>query len=206
MKYLKYMINRVLLYSSWFYFDPNRLDYRRVRFNPVIMLSLSLFIGSIFGYYFKTNVKILVDPEEYAIIVKEETNKSFSEEKLLQYLTDINIKFPKIVYAQAVLETGNFQSTIFRSNNNLFGMKEAKRRPTVSNGTELNHAYYETWKESVIDYALYQARYLSDVKTEEQYFEYLGKNYAEVPDYVNRVKNVISKIKITPTKMKYENK
>jgi hypothetical protein len=47
--------------------------------------------------------------------------------------------------------------------------------------------------DSVIDYALYSATYLSDIKTEGEYFEYLRQNYAEDKSYVTRLKALIKK-------------
>ena len=92
--------------------------------------------------------------------------------------------------AQAYLETGQFSSTIFKQNNNLFGMKEAKQRSTVSIGTRNNHAYYNTWAESVVDYALFYSTYLYSINTEEEYFQYLIQ-YAEDPSYIERLKEII---------------
>jgi flagellum-specific peptidoglycan hydrolase FlgJ len=75
----------------------------------------------------------------------------------------------------------------------MFGMKEAKLRANLAKGTNRGHAYYETWQESVIDYALYYSSYLRSIKTEGEYFEYLRQNYAEDPTYVQRLKQIISK-------------
>jgi hypothetical protein len=132
-------------------------------------------------------------PEERMIIIRE--NDKFSEEKFKEYLLQLNIRFPHIVYAQAVLETGNFASKIFKSNNNLFGMKEAKVRATTNLGTDLGHAMYGHWRESVVDYALFQCAFLTKIKTEEGYYEYLKENYAESPNYVSKVKELAKDFK-----------
>ena len=75
-------------------------------------------------------------------------------------------------------------------------MKQARIRPTTALGTNIGHAYYNDWKESVYDYALYQAAYLRKIKSEEQYFEYLGSYYAEAKHYVKALKKVIKKNKL----------
>jgi flagellum-specific peptidoglycan hydrolase FlgJ len=75
----------------------------------------------------------------------------------------------------------------------MFGMKEAKLRANLAKGTNRGHAYYETWQESVIDYALYYSSYLRSINTEGEYFEYLRQNYAEDPTYVQRLKQIINK-------------
>jgi uncharacterized FlgJ-related protein len=127
------------------------------------------------------------------IIIKEEVE--FSEENLKSFLLDLNVKFPHIILAQAKLESGNFKSHMFIENNNIFGMKEAKKRPTTNKGTQNGHAYYENWKDCVIDYAFYQAAYLNDLKTEEQYYQYLAGSYAEDPGYIAKVRSIANSIK-----------
>jgi hypothetical protein len=38
---------------------------------------------------------------------------------------------------------------------------------------------------------LYASTYLSDLKTEEDYFDYLSQNYAEDKKYVSKLKTII---------------
>lgn len=164
----------------------------------VSIIALCLILMSVFSGYVASSVNRKDSPnlehDHLVMLLNQSEKDQFSSKALYTFLQDINIKFPDIVFAQSILETGAYNSEVFRVNNNLFGMKEAQRRPTMSKGTELNHARYDNWKESVIDYALYQARYLSDIKTREQYFEYLGKNYAEDPKYILKINDVIKNI------------
>jgi flagellum-specific peptidoglycan hydrolase FlgJ len=108
-------------------------------------------------------------------------------------MKEVNIKFPHIVLAQSMIETGSFSSEIFKHNHNLFGMKEPSSRATVAKGTKRGHAYYDHWTQSVVDYALFQSRYMSHLKSESAYLEYLGKHYAEDPNYVTKVKKLIER-------------
>jgi uncharacterized FlgJ-related protein len=119
---------------------------------------------------------------------------SFSKEKLLATLKEMNVKYYDIVYAQALVETGRFTSNIFRNGNNLFGMKVARQRPTTAIGEYKGHAKYESWEDSVLDYALFQAAYTKKCKTREEYLQYLKRNYAGDPDYVNKVRQLASQI------------
>ena len=93
--------------------------------------------------------------------------------------------------AQSIVETGHWKSHIFRENHNLFGMKEAKQRVTTAQGTQNNHAYYSTWRESVYDYAFYQSRYLGSINSEADYYAYLDASYAENPNYIAAIKKAI---------------
>jgi len=130
-------------------------------------------------------------PEERIIVVRE--YNGFTNGGLVEYIRHLNFKYPHIVLAQTIQETGNYKSQIFKENNNLFGMKEAVIRTNLAKGTKRGHAYYGSWQESVTDYALYYATYLSDIRTEGEYFEYLRQNYAEDPTYVERLKTIIRK-------------
>lgn len=134
-----------------------------------------------------------ISEETRTLIINSEYK--FSVAKLKEYLVELNVKFPHIVFAQAKLESGNFKSNIFLENNNLFGMKVARRRPTTNKGENRGHAYFNSWKECVVDYAFYQAAYLHDLKTEQDYLQYLKSNYAEDPQYYQRLTEILKKKK-----------
>jgi hypothetical protein len=130
---------------------------------------------------------------EKELVVLDTQETPFSQEELIQLLKDLNVRYPHIVLAQSILETGHYSSTIFKTNHNLFGMKEARRRVKTAKGTQLGHAYYNSWQESVYDYAFYQCRYMGKINTEDEYFQALDASYAEAGDYVKLLKQIISK-------------
>jgi uncharacterized FlgJ-related protein len=177
-----------------YYFSPKELTFKPFMLHPFIVLIFGLSISFLFGFSIKKESKNKgIEYESLVLMLQESEKERFSGDELYNYLKSINVKFPDIVYAQAILETGNFQSKIFRTNNNLFGMKEAKKRPTLAKGTELNHAFYDNWKESVHDYVFFASTYLNSIKTKENYYQYLGANYAEDPEYVNKLKKMVEK-------------
>lgn len=174
-------------------FNQDTLEFQRVK--PSTYLKgglLTLAITAIVGFSCSPRA-VLKDltPEEKIIVVRE--YNGFSEKALEDKIKSLNFKFPHIILAQSIQETGHYSSIIFRENNNLFGMKEAVVRTNLAKGTNRGHAYYDTWQDSLIDYALYSATYLSDIKTEGEYFEYLKQNYAEDKSYVTRLKALIKK-------------
>jgi len=173
-------------------YDKQKLRYNKVslRTKTFTLLISLLVIWLISTAMSKTVTETFYVTGETKMLVLEEHNE-FSEEKLDAYLKEINIKFPDIVKAQATLETGYFKSEIFLVNHNLFGMKVAKLRPTTALGENRGHAYYDNWKQSVIDYAFYQSSYLRQAKTEEEYLGYLKISYAEDPNYINKLKKLI---------------
>lgn len=112
------------------------------------------------------------------------------DDSIRRFIKFINVSHPDIVYAQAVLESGNFTSYGFRTRNNLFGMKRATRRANMNNGEGI-WSHYERWEYSVVDYALYQATYMTDsagrVYDRETYLRKLQRSYAEDPRYTEKL-------------------
>jgi uncharacterized FlgJ-related protein len=175
-------------------FDKENLTYKKVT-GKLGLIILATIIISTFFFTMIANRNIndvkYISEETKAIILNQ--RDEFTQEKLKEYVLQLNIKYPHIVLAQAELETGGFTSGIFKENNNLFGMREARQRCTTASGTDNNHAFYDTWKSSVVDYALYQSAFLRNIKTEDEYFEYLRQNYAEDPQYVAKIKRIIDR-------------
>ena len=175
-------------------YDHQDLNLTRIPYWKIFLYSLSVvgFFSVVFYTYGRiVQLKSLSDYEKEILIVDINSQNDFSQDKLVEMLKELNVRFPHIVLAQSRLETGGYKSRIFRENNNLFGMKQATVRVNTASGTQHNHAYYETWRESVYDYAFYQTRYLSGAKTEAEYLYILGQSYAEDPTYVDKLKREI---------------
>lgn len=168
-----------------YYFDSKKMQYKRVdpRWTVGMVVGMSAIV--LLSAFRKPDVVTKRD------VVRSEMSVTFSQDdfspdKFKRMLIELNIKHWDVAYAQAVLETGNFKSKIFRENNNLFGMKLSTCRPTTNVGVENGHASFRSWRESVMDYALYYAKYLSRLSRDE-YIEYIGRNYAGVGDYIKRL-------------------
>jgi|TARA_B110000908_G_scaffold167929_1_gene221798 uncharacterized FlgJ-related protein len=132
-------------------------------------------------------------PAETELVILDTTEDQFTQGQLVEELKRLNVRYPYIVLAQSILETGYWESRIYQENNNLFGMKQARARATTAKGTQLGHAYYDNWKESVTDYALYQAAYLNKLRSESKYLKYLDKNYAEAKNYDDALLTIIER-------------
>lgn len=99
------------------------------------------------------------------------------KEGLLEALIYYEVKFPEIVYAQAVLETGNFTSNGCKNKNNLFGLMKNNRLRVF------NH-----WSESVI---FYKNRVQNRYKSNETYYQFLNRiGYATNKEYVTKLKQI----------------
>ncbi len=124
----------------------------------------------------------------YDDTVTEPVDTLMTDSILVDMLRKYNVKFAYIVLAQARQESNHYKSKIAIENKNLFGLKVATGRPTTALGTKRNHAYYESYEMSVLDYALYQAAYMRKIKNERDYVAYLNRNYAADPQYDINIK------------------
>lgn len=129
-------------------------------------------------------------PPEIKVILhiddKEKQPDFFSkspQEGLMKALEYYEIKHPHIVYAQAVLETGNFTSNLCLKNNNLFGLYDSKNKRYYS---------YKHWWESIEAYKkLIQRKY----NNSKYYYMFLEDiKYARDKDYINKVKKIAEEL------------
>ena len=103
-------------------------------------------------------------------------------DNLHRALEKYSVKYPKIVIAQALLETGYFTSNVCLNYNNLFGL----RRP--SDGS---YYTFDNWEESVKAYRDYvQYKYKGG-----DYFSFLKRiGYAEDKQYVSKVRSIVNSL------------
>jgi flagellum-specific peptidoglycan hydrolase FlgJ len=107
----------------------------------------------------------------------------------------MEIKYPEIVFAQAILETGHFKSSNLKSSNNLFGMMMPNVRETVAiKKNERGFAVYETWMHSVQDYKLYQDYTMRKKNmTRSQYLSFIDRKYSESRGYAKKLRSIIQR-------------
>ena len=127
------MKNRIFIHNS------KNMEVKPISYWIVIILLIFIIGIGLFGGYIKgisTNKATIINnlsAEDRLVVINNE-NK-FSEEKFVKLILELNIKHPKIVIAQSLLETNTFKSKICIENNNFFGMREAKSRNTTAAGT-----------------------------------------------------------------------
>lgn len=182
-------------YRMKFYtYDNKHIGFKKSN-KPYMFSFFGLLIGFIIGFFiFYDSPEIKYLPQEEKVVIIPKRIQEFSEENLYSYLKELEIKHPDIVLAQAKLETGNFTSDLFLESNNLFGMMRAQSRPNTSIGVTNNgFAIYKTWKDSVLDYTLYYTAYLKN-KSRDEIFAFLQDKYAENPQYIHLLKNIIKNL------------
>mgnify|MGYP001102473002 FL=1 len=114
-------------------------------------------------------------PERLTDVAVREKLPELTIPNLLAEIKKNGIKYPKIVLAQAILETGWFKSSVCRNKHNLFGLTN----PRTKNYYEFNH-----WTESVKAYMdKVQYRYSGG-----NYLLWLKKiGYAEDKGYIRAI-------------------
>jgi hypothetical protein len=167
-------------------YNKNTLQYNEVTYKTYIY---SIFIILFIGFSIGLSPRVIHTIEKIPFRIQEE-EKEFSPERLKGLIREMNFKYSDIVYAQAVLESGNFQSALFKNNKNLFGMRVAQSRTTTHHGSQMGYAYYSNWESSLIDRALWEEAFCRNLNR-EQYLDLLNKVYAEDPLYKEKLLKII---------------
>ena len=163
---------------QYYKYDPKSLQFIAVNFKPRRILMIAL-VAIIFLYTgFATDVKVNTILERVPIVTTTKAEEC-NTENVKAYIKKLHLRFPNIVLQQVLLESGHYQSPLYKNGNNLVGMRPSFTRPTISETNENNFAKYDTWKESLVDYALWQASFARSIKTEQEYYDYLDKIYCE---------------------------
>jgi hypothetical protein len=172
-------------------FNRETLTFEKVGSPIKKIVSVASVTAVVFmGVGILTASKTVYSPEK--ILNVNVNDEPFSEDALVDFIDKLNLKYPHIALAQAKIESADYTSGLFKKNNNLFGMREARVRVNLAKGTRNKHAYYDHWQESVIDYALWCATYASKCNTEEQFLNLLA-GYAEASHYKEAIINVVEK-------------
>ncbi len=179
-------------------FNKETLDVKIVSKAKLILIgSLSIILLSSFSYFGGVMVAKNSDKQQTKniylgneVFVTEKYADNFSEKEMIALMRRLKMRHIDIVIKQAKIESGNYKSNIFIENNNLFGMRMPGNRITLATGENSKFAVYDNWRESVIDYAIYQSTYLKNYSRAE-YLQFLDRNYDKNSGYsklINKVK------------------
>lgn len=120
-----------------------------------------------------------------------------NKQTVLWWLKTLGVKHYKIAYAQSILESGTYTSKICKENNNLFGMRLAKKRKTTALGQRNGFAYYQDYIHSIMDYKLYQdycfGSKLNEMSTTEYMYALKKAGYWEDSTYISKIQSVIKR-------------
>lgn len=113
-------------------------------------------------------------------------HKELNDSTLYLALEYYNIKHPRIVLAQAKLESGNYTSAHCIKRNNLFGLYNSKRKEYYS---------FDHWTDCLLKYKqCFQSKDLN-YSTDEEYIDYLLEiGYATDPLYKDKIMGIINNL------------
>jgi hypothetical protein len=137
----------------------------------LILMSIGIMIKNLYLIQPDTNQSV---QQEFVVTDTNDTD-DLTPENVWNYIQQIGIQHPHIVYAQFEIQSGTGNSFEAVYQNNLFEMKVPKDRIFVGypeSGTP--YASYPHWKYSIIDYAIWQLTYAYNL-TEEEYILKLNK-------------------------------
>lgn len=103
------------------------------------------------------------------------------KDSIYQIMEQYDIHHKDIVYAQMILETGNFKAKIFTKKQNLLGLRHRK-----------GYYNFKHWSECI---KMYKEKIQSRYKKGEDYYKFLKRiHYATDPNYIKKLKKLIKTI------------
>lgn len=138
----------------------------------LLVIAAVLFVCMGFG----TAVKVNTIFERIPVILTPKADLC-TDENVTIYLSKLHLKHPHIVWQQTVLESTHYTSPYYKMYNNVTGMHACSGRPSTGTGADPIMASYGTWKESLIDYAIWQAAYAANIDSDEDYYYFLDRVY-----------------------------
>lgn len=147
----------------------------------IILVAIASCIAITFVNTAQENRNLKEELREYKVehTPKPEFFYKTPEEGLVEALEYYEIQYPEIVYAQALIETGHFSSSVCKNYNNLFGLYNSKIKDYYS---------FEHWSDSVKAYRDFvQYKY----KGNTDYYTFLvNLPYATDPNYIRKIKQL----------------
>lgn len=150
---------------------------KNILYAVVLLLTIGLLSSSVI----LINLLRKKEPKPTIVYVTEPepVEREVIEMDIWQYIVNIKIQHPDIVFTQCQIETAHFTHWRYTENNNCLGMKYPKKRPTTAIGEDKDgYAIYSHWKHSIHDYLIWQIMYCYNM-SKEDYLDYLDNVYAE---------------------------
>lgn len=113
---------------------------------------------------------------------------SINDSSLYKLLVANNAWYPDILIKQAKLESANYTSNIYKTNNNLYGMKKVGKRQTTQSEDKNGYGVYNNWCLSVLDRLLWDMFTFNNEKPSEEDYLKAMEIYAEDPNYIKKLK------------------
>jgi len=146
----------------------------------VLFIGITTVITGLMSLGKSTETKKIVNEKSFKVkdtITESIDSSLLTKELLVSYLLHKKIHHPEVAYA-IIRQESNMCSNLFKTNNNLFGMRHPRVRPTKSLGSKKGFAHFEKWQHSVLDYKLYLEFVGGHKMTRAQYLLHIDRSYA----------------------------
>ena len=139
----------------------------------------------------KNFIKSIIKEDEIRDRIREIKKMDFSVDLLEEYINLVDPSLMDVPIRQFILETGWFQSDLFKQYNNIAGMKYPRIRKTTAIGTAKGHAKYKHWTDSVDDYIYWRDHWKNKGYSTDNYYKFLKDiNYAASCSYEKMLKDI----------------
>ena len=144
-------------------------------FSFVVLLFIFAFTAIKFDQEQSSRDREIEDLKQSILHLNQSDSLDYNLKSVESYIESIPFKDKDLIKRQMRLESGNTLSSVARSNNNVFGMRNAGKRPQL--GIKGDYRNYIHWTQSVMDRYLY-----------ELYFGTGLKGYAQDDKYFQKIK------------------
>lgn len=155
-------------------FNAHTLTYEEIKEKPYRTWFLIGFALMLMGFGSVVKVNRIVEKIPVIIHFHQE---ECTPDNVKTYINRLNLKYPEIVYQQVMLESNYLTSPLVKSHNNLVCMQNATGRPTLGIDIGTRFAKYNSWKDCLTDYAIWQATFARGIDSPQDYYELLDKIY-----------------------------
>jgi hypothetical protein len=163
---------------QWIERNDHELKIKKLNYWIVILslVILSLLYFNYLGYSMLSEYQ----EKKHQMEVLADTIQKMNLKMVDEYIESLPFKNKSLVKRQYRLESNYLKSSLVRTNNNLFGIKNAGKRHQVGIKSKYNdYRRYDNWQMSVIDRLLYEAKYGTSLA-----------GYAEDLNYKQKLQNV----------------
>ncbi len=130
----------------------------------------------------KINTEVIEYPSIDTMVIDTLHIDSLSINNVKSAIIAANVQYPDIVLAQAILETGYFNSKVCKEYNNLFGLYDSRN---------MDYYKFDHWKDSIEGYKKYVERKYNPL---DDYYVFLKElPYAMDPEYISKIKIIVKR-------------
>lgn len=125
------------------------------------------------------NIEILQTPE-------------LTKQNVIKFIKQLPLQHADILYQKIILETGHLTSQLATNYNNLTGMRVVKKRITTQSGIAIKgYGKYDDWRDSILDYLLWQQSVVKKKLSKSEYYDFTAKIYSvRKNEYVKTLKQI----------------